>query len=213
MANAWKKIWDFLWKSNSIWSWIVDFILIFLIVKFIVFPVVGLAMGTQLPFVIIESGSMEHKIVSYDAGIPANICGISFNKTNDVSSDFEQYWGYCSPWYDQHNITKDEFESWGYVRGMNKGDIIVVKGLKDFDYKEGDIIIFSRGAGYATPIIHRIIDVNEIDGAKVFSTKGDHNPDQLDYEKEISQEQVLGKAVTRIPKLGWIKLFFAQLFR
>jgi hypothetical protein len=208
--STWKKIWDFLWKSNSVWSWIADFILVFLLVKFIIFPVFGLVFGTSLPFVIIESGSLEHKIVSYDSAIPPGICGSFFNESKDISSDFNLYWQYCGSWYEEHNITRAEFEQWRWQRGMNKGDIIIVKGLKNRDYKKGDIIIFRRiEQQYKTPIIHRVIDVK--DG--IFSTKGDHNGGQLDYEKEISQEQVVGRAIARIPKLGWVKLFFVELFR
>jgi len=56
-----RKIWNFLLDSNSIWIWLVDLVLIFLIVKFIVFPLFGLFLGASLPFVIIESNSMEHE--------------------------------------------------------------------------------------------------------------------------------------------------------
>lgn len=207
MANAWKKAWDFLWKSNSVWSWIIDLILIFLIVKFVIFPGFSLAFGTPLPFVIIESGSLEHKIVSYDQGVMPNICGQTFLNTEDIARDFDRYWGYCGSWYEARNITKEEFKQWPWTGGMNKGDIIIVKGLKDYSYKEGDIIIF-RVQEQTTPIIHRIIAEND----SMFSTKGDHNSDQHDYEKSISKEQVIGKAIARIPKLGWIKLGIVNLF-
>lgn len=212
--NTWGKIWDFLWKSDSIWSWIADFVLIFLLVKFVIFPVLGLMFGTSLPFVIIESGSLEHKIVSYDGAIPPGICGNYFNESLDISSDFDQYWQLCGSWYEEHNITKSEFEQWHWLKGMNKGDIIVVKGLKDSSYEKGDIIIFRRAEPqYRTPIIHRIVGIEETDAGLIFSTKGDHNSEQLDYEKEIQQAQVAGKAVARIPKLGWVKLFFIELLR
>jgi signal peptidase I len=208
-----RKLWNFLWKSDSVWSWIVDFIIIFLLVKFVIFPMFGLVFGTSLPFVIIESGSMEHKIVGQDNAVSPSICGFPFDESKDISSDFNQYWSICGPWYEEHNITGSDFENWHFMKGMNKGDIIIVKGLKNQDYGVGDVIIFSRGAGYSTPIIHRIIAVNEINGTKVFSTKGDHNGGQHPYEQEISEDQVIGKAVGRIPKLGWVKLFFTQLFQ
>lgn len=209
-----KKIWDFFWKSNSIWSWIVDLILIFLIVKFVIFPVFAFALGAPLPFVIIESGSLEHKITTYNPNIPPNICGVYFNKSEDVSGNFSRYWQFCGDWYEENNITRSEFETWPYLRGMNKGDIIIIKGLKDRNYEKGDIVIFRRiEKQYKTPIIHRIIDTKTVNNQRVFSTKGDHNPGQLDYEGEIYQQQVLGKAVCKIPKLGWAKLFFVELLQ
>lgn len=211
-----KKIWDFLWKSNSVWSWIVDLILIFLIVKFIIFPIFSLALGAPLPFVIIESGSLEHRIVSYDKNIQPHICGLSFERAEDISRNFTRYWQYCGNWYEEHNITREQFEEWPYSRGLNKGDIIVVKGLRDYSYETGDIIIFSRKEPrYKTPIIHRVIDIESDDETNefVFSTKGDHNSEQWGYELEIEKEQIIGRAVWRIPKLGWVKLFFVEVFR
>ncbi len=44
----------------------------------------------------------------------------------------------------------------------------------------------------------------------ILSTKGDHNPDQLSIEKEIHQNDVIGKAVLKIPLLGWVKLIFFE---
>ena len=207
--SVWKKIWDFLWKSDSIWSWLADLVLIFLIVKFILFPVFSLALSTSLPFVIIESGSLEHRIIDYNTKSP-NICGLVFEKTETL--DLDRYWQLCGDWYGDRDITKKEFENWSYPNGLNKGDIIVVHGLKNYDYIEGDIIIF-KVAEQTTPIIHRIIDVKVQDDEKIFSTKGDHNSGQLPYEHEIKEEQLIGKAIIRIPKIGWVKLVFVEAFR
>jgi hypothetical protein len=43
------------------------------------------------------------------------------------------------------------------------------------------------------------------------STKGDNNAGQLAVEKEISKEKIVGKAIFRIPKAGWAKLFFVEV--
>ena len=100
--------------------------------------------------------------------------------------------------------------------GFKKGDIIIVWGR--FTPKLGDIIIFKPGASSIAPrpIIHRIIDINE-DGT--FQTKGDHNKEQLTTsnnfyktdETTITKEQIIGKAVIKIPYLGWIKIWFTDL--
>ena len=182
-----KKIWDFLWKSNSIWSLIVDIALIFLIVKFIVLPGVGLIMGTSLPLVIVESGSMTH------------------------GGNFNYWWQLHGSWYEDRDITKDTVYSWKFNNGMNKGDIIVVNGNKNKDYKIGDVIIFQVPQN-SVPIIHRIIAIHEIDGKIFYETKGDHNNGQHTYEQLIPKGNVIGKSVFRIHWLGWIKLFFVQLF-
>lgn len=183
-----KKIWHFLWESNSIWSLLVDIILIFLIVKFLLLPGIGLILGTSLPLVIVESGSMTHE------------------------ANFDNWYSIHGSWYQENNITKETISSWGFHNGMNKGDIIMVRGNKEKEYKVGDVIIFKVSQN-SIPIIHRIIKVEEIEGQTYYSTKGDHNDGQLSYEQMISKNQVIGKAIFRIPWLGWIKLFFVELFR
>ncbi len=206
--DIWKKIWDFLWHSNSVWSFIVDVLLIFLIVKFLLLPGLGLVLNTSVPMVIVESGSMEHLKNTYDKTLPISICGHNYGQKGPVV--FDEYWGLCGSWYEDINITKAEFSDFLFKNGFNKGDIMVIKGQKE--YGVGDIIVF-KVSKYSTPIIHRVIYTREIAGMKVYSTKGDHNSDQIPYELSISQSQILGKAIGKIPWFGWVKLFFVELFR
>lgn len=184
-----KKVWNFLWHSNSVLSWIVDIVLIFLLVKFVVFPLCSLALVTPLPFVIIESKSMEHE------------------------GNLDQWFTLHGTWYLEHNISKQEIKDyWPWKNGLFKGDIIIVQGLKKGDYKKGEVIIF-KVTQQNTPIIHRIINVDSEGNETIFSTKGDHNDGQLPYEPEVHKEQILGKAIFEIPRVGWIKLFFTELFK
>jgi signal peptidase I len=76
------------------------------------------------------------------------------------------------------------------------------------EYKKGDVIIF-KVAVQKTPLIHRIIKIEN----GIFSTKGDANFGQLSAEKSINKEQIVGKAVARIPALGWAKLSVVEFFR
>ena len=186
LKKRWKKscwlkgFWWFLWESPSIWSWIIDLILLYILVKFIFFPVAGLIAGTSLPSVIVESESMHH------------------------SDSFEAWWQDFGSWYEQQNITKEDTEKWYLPNGIDKGDIILVSGRIENNLKVGDVIIFN--ANQAKPIIHRIIKINS-----TISTKGDNNADQLSVEKSIEKERVIGRAVYRIPKAGWAKLFFVEI--
>ncbi len=118
-------------------------------------------------------------------------------------SGFEDWWGKNSQWYESKGISKSDFESFSFSNGLNKGDIMFVIGKEN--YKIGDIIIFTASAKY--PLIHRIISANPI------ATKGDHNSDQLDIEREISKNAILGKSVVKIPFLGWVKLIFFESYR
>ena len=109
---------------------------------------------------------------------------------------------FTSSIYSKNNISIEDSSSWDFPMGLNKGDIIFIVGAKNISV--GDVIIFNGGENH--PIIHRIID-----SVEPYQTKGDNyitNYKQLNSEKSIDENQVLGKAVFRIPYLGWIKLIF-----
>jgi signal peptidase I len=178
IKEALKNFWEYL-KRDTWDSWVVSLILVVLFIKLIFFPGLSLITGASLPLVVVESCSMYH------------------------SSDFDDWWNRNAAWYDTKNITKNEFESFSFQNGLNKGDVILIWGRAE--YKKGDIIIFR--APTKNPIIHRAISEGNI------STKGDHNIDQLPFEKEIQNELIIGKAAGRIPFVGWLKLIFFEPIR
>lgn len=102
--------------------------------------------------------------------------------------------------YSEYGIDYENISNWKLKNGFNKGDIIFVVGPKNLEV--GDVAIFN--AGQKHPIIHRIISIEE----EKITTKGDNNIGLLDFEKDIPMNQVIGKAVFRIPAIGWIKLIF-----
>lgn len=189
------KAWNWVWHSDSGWSWLVALLLAFIIVKFVFFPILSLAFGTSLPLVVIESGSMSHPQGSF------------LGNTFDTKSAFDEWWVEKSNWYLEHNINNDLASEWPFKGGMEKGDIILVTGHGRLGV--GDVIIFN--ADTVHPIIHRVIKIEEINSERVYSTKGDNNSDQLFSEKSIPENAVIGRAIFRIPKLGWIKLIFVEL--
>jgi len=173
-----KKFYRFL-KQDTWQSWIVSLVLIVIIIKFIFFPLLSFVTSSPLPLVVVESCSMYHE------------------------SGFDPWWESNSAYYESFEITKDQFLSFPFKNGLNKGDIILVIGKKE--YNKGDIIIFKAKA--TNPIIHRIITLNQI------STKGDHNSGQLEMEKDIPEESIIGKSLVRIPLIGWLKLIFFEPLR
>lgn len=197
--SVWKKIWWFIWQSDSIWSWIVDLLLLWIFVKFIFIPLLGLALSSRLPSVIVESSSMEHNFLSQP--------GISCIKQE--VKNFNDYWQECGNFYEQKDITKGEFLTFKFNNGFNKGDIIIVKGYRDEKPKIGDVIVYD--ANQALPIIHRVIAIHNLNGNEIYETKGDYNDAQLDFEKSLNKEQIIGKAVGRIPKAGWVKIFVVKI--
>ena len=186
-----KDFWKWLWNSDSPWSWVVFFILAFILIRVVFFSLASFATGSTLPFVVIESCSMNHP---------------------GFFGDFENWWKDYGSWYEENNITKKQFQEFKYNRGMKMGDIIVVS--KRGGINLGDVIIFqtNKEAISKRPIIHRAINLESL------STKGDYNSRQLTLanngidETGISQEQVIGKAVFKIPRLGWVKLIFVKIY-
>lgn len=86
------------------------------------------------------------------------------------------------------------------------GDLIFVKTTNPESLVKDDVIAFRTGDNAV--VTHRIIDVTEENGEKVFTTKGDNNPSQdSDY---VKLSDVEGKYVGRIPKLGKWFLFISK---
>jgi signal peptidase I len=104
--------------------------------------------------------------------------------------------------YKNLGLSLENTSSWIFKNGFSKGDIIFV--VRPTNLKIGDVIIFDSGK-QAYPIIHRII---KIDSEGKITTKGDNNLNLLPFEQNINSSQVIGKAVFKIPYLGWVKLIF-----
>ena len=80
-----KKLWHFIWEDNSIWSWIANIVIAFVLIKFIVYPGLGFAFSTSHPVVAVVSESMEH------------------------DSGFDEWWEKAGKWYAENNIKKENF--------------------------------------------------------------------------------------------------------
>lgn len=190
----WKRFWFIVWKDDSLRGWIVSLIFIFVIIKFIFFPLMSLVTGTNLPLAIVESCSMYH-----DKDI--------FGSYSDWFERHKEKYGYFG-------ISEDEFSEFKMRKGFNKGDILFITGVKPEKIDVGDIIIFN--GNQRNPVIHRVIEIREDSstGEFVFSTIGDNNNGQLSAEKNISEDQIVGRASLRIvPFIGWGKLVFYERIR
>ena len=80
---------------------------------------------------------------------------------------------------------------------INSGDTLITQNIKEEDLQVGDIITFKKKG---VVISHRITDIEEKEGKKLYSTKGDNNTVE-DLEK-VEYSEIKGKAVLTIPKLG-----------
>jgi hypothetical protein len=188
--SVFKRSWDFLWNDESITGWLVSLVVIFIFIKFIFFPGISAALGTSLPLVVVESSSMSHNAF--------------------IFGEFDSWFSENSGWYRTRGINRSSARLWDLKSGLEKGDIAVIVGYRDSDPKVGDVIVFNAGATH--PIIHRLVSIEVINGEVRYFTKGDGNPDQLMLDKNISRSNIIGHAVIKIPKIGWIKLFVVNLF-
>ncbi len=183
------KFWFLLWKDDSFKGWLFSVVFIFIFIKFVFFPVLSLVTGTPLPLAIVESCSMYHE--------------------GNLISNYGE-------WFDRHQdkylnfaINEETFKEFWFKNGLNKGDILFVIGTKAEKVEIGDVVIFN--AAQRNPIIHRVIEIREEDGNKIFSTIGDNNNGQLEFEKRVSSDQIIGKPVLKIaPYVGWVKLIFFE---
>ncbi len=89
---------------------------------------------------------------------------------------------------------------------IDKGDVIFYSG-KEKTLQKGDVIVFQKDD---LRIVHRIIDIKNINGEFRYYTKGDANvnPDEL----FVKDNMVIGKVLFRIRYLGkptlWLRSFF-----
>ena len=176
------KAWHFLAHEDSALSFIADAIIVILLGKFVILPAIGLLLGTGFPLVAVVSSSMDHE------------------------GSFDDWWQTHGAWYEDQNFTKEQFAKFPHANGFNKGDVFVVRGTSFEDLKVGDVIVYSI-PGRPDPIIHRIVNVE----TDFVATKGDANTNQLNFEVQIFAEQIHGRAVARIPVIGWAKVAFVEL--
>ncbi len=195
-----KKAWNFFWKEDSIWSWLANIVVAFIIIKFIVYPVLGLMLGTSYPIVAVVSESMEHGLHK------DRLCDQYFT---EFPESFDNYWQVCGNWYEQKGIDKEQFKQFSFKNGFNKGDVIILWRPNNLEL--GDILVFQ--ANKPQPIIHRIVKIWNEDGKTYYQTKGDHNRESdssFIQETKISEERIFGKGIIRIPYLGWLKILFVD---
>ncbi|MCX8150297.1 MAG: hypothetical protein N3D85_02165 [Candidatus Bathyarchaeota archaeon] len=113
-----------------------------------------------------------------------------------------------------------------FDRTIQVGDIIVIQPVNaadlNADYPNSDIIVYHTYSS-DTPIVHRIVAREQINGTWYFYTKGDANgwnkwpatPSPAEYDtwapSPIPQNMIIGKVVMRIPWVGNIAIFMQGL--
>ena len=105
---------------------------------------------------------------------------------------------------------------------MYRGDIVVLEqanilGFHEFspnDVEVGDIVVYNA-AWHEGPVIHRVINIAEINGSTVFEIKGDNNDVSDPYW--VTKSQIKSRVLTYngqpliIPKIGYISIWIRGL--
>ena len=103
-----------------------------------------------------------------------------------------------------------------------RGDIVLVEkagflGIDEFnpeDVQVGDVVVYDA-AWFDQPVIHRIINITEINGTTLYMIKGDNknSPDPYYVKSSQIKEKVVtyGDNLVVIPKIGYLSLWLRGL--
>ena len=103
-----------------------------------------------------------------------------------------------------------------------RGDIVMVEktnflGIQEFnvnDIQKGDVVVYDA-KWFNQPVIHRVIDIVNVNGTTMYLIKGDNNksPDPYYVTKEQIQSKVVtfGDNLVVIPKIGYLSLWLRGL--
>jgi len=98
----------------------------------------------------------------------------------------------------------------GDIVGLEKIDFLGFHEFDPEDVKIGDIVVYNA-KWFPGPIIHRVINITEENGTKLFTIKGDHNP--VHDPLPVKPDQIVAKVITIadhpfiIPKIGYIAIY------
>ena len=89
---------------------------------------------------------------------------------------------------------------------IQSGDLVICRTTEPEAIETGDVIAFFDPAGNGTTIVtHRVVEVVEENGAKMFRTRGDNN--NTEDRLLVEGEDIVGTYRSRIPGAGSIALF------
>ncbi len=90
---------------------------------------------------------------------------------------------------------------------INKGDIVVYERFEKQTIQEDQVLIFLKKG---TLTVHRVIDIEHIDGQTRYYTKGDANEEaDLGY---IIDDQIVGITKITFPYIGYASIWLSGLF-
>ena len=91
---------------------------------------------------------------------------------------------------------------------LNKGDVVIFESYTSQPIIEGQVIVFEK---YDVMVVHRVVDIEIINGRTRYYTKGDANEDRDDGF--ITNAEIVGLARKKLPVLGYPTLWMRSLFK
>ena len=90
---------------------------------------------------------------------------------------------------------------------LNRGDVAIYQSYRGEAISEGQIIVFERGRSM---IIHRVVDIEIINGTTRYYTKGDAN-EGMDAGY-VTKGDIVGLVIYKLPFMGHPTLWMRELF-
>ncbi|MFO7793570.1 MAG: hypothetical protein R6V35_01185 [Candidatus Nanohaloarchaea archaeon] len=187
------------------------FIVLALVLAFGILQFSGTVMGTEKPVVSVISCSMYPE---YDRGDVLAVNGVNFKQIEEDDVIVYQVPLEVEIELDNERVTVTEQAS---NTPIGESKVLAVQenqALLEIDGERlrvrnsgsytvnGERVTIREVSGMDTPVVHRVTEKRN----DSLETKGDNNPQQLEFEKDIRPEQVHGKVFFRIPKVGAVKL-------
>jgi len=90
---------------------------------------------------------------------------------------------------------------------MEVGDISIVISTNPSNIQVGDIIQYWQGEEMN---LHRVVEIRQTESGLQFITKGDAN--NVPDSDPVSADQIRGKLIFSIPKVGWVSIAIKEFF-
>ena len=90
---------------------------------------------------------------------------------------------------------------------ISTGSIAITRPVKTNELETGDVIAFNPSADNGLPIVHRIVKIEERNGIRYFTTRGDANTGD---DAEVALPSTSLKLIGAVPFVGYAVFYAAQ---
>ncbi|MBQ3414004.1 MAG: signal peptidase I [Clostridia bacterium] len=91
---------------------------------------------------------------------------------------------------------------------INKGDAVIAIKVKEENIQENDVIVFQT---QDKVLIHRVVEIENIDGVNHYRTKGDANGTRDNID--ITMDKIYGEVKLRIPCIAYPSVYLTEFMQ